>query len=161
MKIEILQKSHDKTTFDCGQADLNRFIKQFALQHHKTGTSKTYVVLDRENAVIGFYCLSSQSIAFEYVDSHLTKKLPRYPISSIVIGRFAVAKNTQGQGIGKKLLAHALRQISITSQLIGITFVVVHAKDEKAADFYKSLGFKSSNDYPLTLILPVNDIPSD
>ena len=160
MKIEILQKRHDKTAFDCGQADLNRFIKQFALQHHKTGTSKTYVALDDQNAVIGFYCLSSQSVDFESIDSHLTRKLPRYPIPGIVIGRFAVSQNVQGQGIGKKLLAHALQQIRITSQLIGITFVVIHAKDEKAANFYKSFNFIELKDQPLTLIFSVNQIPS-
>lgn len=159
MIIEALQRHHDKKTFDCGQIDLNRFIKQFALQHHKTGTSKTYVAIDQSDVVIGFYCLSSASISFDQVDSHLTYKLPRYPIPCIVIGRFAVNQGSQGQGIGKMLLAHALNQIKAVSQIVGISFVVVHAKDDKAAAFYKALGFIALSSQPLTLILPVSTIP--
>ncbi|MEB3768391.1 GNAT family N-acetyltransferase [Acinetobacter sp. MD2] len=159
MKIEILQSSHDKKSFNCGQEDLNRFLKQYASQHQKSGTSKTYVALDHENKVLGFYCLSSTSISFELIDESFTKRLPRYPLPSVVIGRFAVDLTTQGQGIGKYLLAHALRQVARVSQLIGVNFVVIHAKDQKAASFYQRFGFTALSSNPLTLIYPVNQIP--
>lgn len=46
MKIEVLQDHHQKKSFNCGQDDLNKFIKQYASQHQKSGTSKTYVAID-------------------------------------------------------------------------------------------------------------------
>ena len=46
MKIEVLQAHHQKKSFNCGQDDLNKFIKQYASQHQKSGTSKTYVAID-------------------------------------------------------------------------------------------------------------------
>ncbi|MEG0482195.1 MAG: GNAT family N-acetyltransferase [Acinetobacter sp.] len=160
MEIEVLKAHHQRKNFNCGQDDLNKFIKQYASQHQKTGTSKTYVAVDHEKQVLGFYCLSSTSIAFDMLDDLLTKRLPRYPLPSIVIGRFAVDQMAQGQGIGRILLAHALRQISKVAQIIGVNFVVIHAKDEKAKTFYESFGFIALTSNPLTLIYPVSEIPS-
>lgn len=159
MKIEILQSNHDRKSFDCGQGDLNKYIKQFASQHQKSGTSKTYVSID-DGKVNGFYCLSTSSMSHDSFDPELIKKLPRYPIPCIVVGRFAVDQNYQGHGIGKRLLAHALKQILKVSEIVGVNFVVIHAKDTKAMDFYKHYGFISLSSSPLTLIYPVNAIPN-
>src|SRR5574344_2360148 len=112
MRIEILQTHHQRKSFNCGQDDLNKFIKQYASQHQKSGTSRTYVAGDHASNVIGFYCLSSTSIGFDVVDEVLTKRLPRYPLPCVVVGRFAVDQESQGQGLGKLLLAHALKQVA-------------------------------------------------
>lgn len=159
MKIEILKSNHHKKSFNCAQEDLNNFLKKYASQHQKSGTSKTYVALDNEDNIFGFYCLSSTSISFELIDEALTKRLPRYPLPSIVIGRFAVDISMQGKGVGKYLLAHALRQVAKVSQLIGVNFVIIHAKDQKAAKFYQHFGFTALSSNPLTLIYPVSQIP--
>ena len=104
----------------------------------------------------GFYCLSSTSIGFNAI---FTKRLPRYPLPCVVVGRFAVDQAAQGQGVGKVLLAHALKQVSKVAQIIGVNFVVIHAKDQKAMKFYQRFGFISLTSNPLTLIYPVNEIP--
>src|SRR5574344_792594 len=160
MKIDVVQAHHQKKSFNCGQDDLNKFIKQYASQHQKSGTSKTYVAIDDDLQVRGFYCLSSTSIGFDVVDTVLTKRLPRYPLPCVVVGRFAVDQTVQGRGIGKVLLAHALKQVSTVAQIIGVNFVVIHAKDKKAMEFYQRFGFISVTSNPLTLIYPVSEIPS-
>ena len=161
MKIEVLQAHHQKKSFNCGQDDLNKFIKQYASQHQKSGTSKTYVAIDDDTQQVrGFYCLSSTSIGFDGVDAVLTQRLPRYPLACVVIGRFAVDQTAQGRGIGKVLLAHALKQVSKVAQIIGVNFIVIHAKDQKAMEFYQRFGFISLTSNPLTLIYPVSEIPN-
>ena len=161
MKIEVLQAHHQKKSFNCGQDDLNKFIKQYASQHQKSGTSKTYVDIDDDTQQVrGFYCLSSTSIGFDGVDAVLTQRLPRYPLPCVVIGRFAVDQTAQGRGIGKVLLAHALKQVSKVAQIIGVNFIVIHAKDQKAMEFYQRFGFISLTSNPLTLIYPVSEIPN-
>ena len=77
----------------------------------------------------------------------------------VVVERFAVDQAAQGQGVGKVLLAHALKQVSKVAQIIGVNFVVIHAKDQKAMKFYQRFGFISLTSNPLTLIYPVNEIP--
>ena len=161
MKIEVLQAHHQKKSFNCGQDDLNKFIKQYASQHQKSGTSKTYVAIDDDTQQVrGFYCLSSTSIGFDEVDAVLTQRSPRYPLPCVVIGRFAVDQTAQGRGIGKVLLAHALKQVSKVAQIIGVNFIVIHAKDQKAMEFYQRFGFISLTSNPLTLIYPVSEIPN-
>ena len=161
MKIEVLQAHHQKKSFNCGQDDLNKFIKQYASQHQKSGTSKTYVAIDDDTQQVrGFYYLSSTSIGFDRVDAVLIQQLPRYPLPCVVIGRFAVDQTAQGRGIGKVLLAHALKQVSKVAQIIGVNFVVIHAKDQKAMEFYQRFGFISLTSNPLTLIYPVSEIPN-
>ena len=108
----------------------------------------------------GFYYLSSTSIGFDRVDAVLIQQLPRYPLPCVVVGRFAVDQTAQGRGIGKVLLAHALKQVSKVAQIIGVNFVVIHAKDQKAMEFYQRFGFISLTSNPLTLIYPVSEIPN-
>ena len=161
MKIAVLHDHHQKKSFNCGQDDLNKFIKQYASLRQKSGTSKTYVAIDDDTQQVrGFYCLSSTSIGFDGVDAVLTQRLPRYPLPCVVIGRFAVDQTAQGRGIGKVLLAHALKQVSKVAQIIGVNFIVIHAKDQKAMEFYQRFGFISLTSNPLTLIYPVSEIPN-
>ena len=161
MKIEVLQDHHQKKSFNCGQDDLNKFIKQYASQHQKSGTCNTYVAIDDDTQQVrGFYYLSSTSIGFDRVDAVLIQQLPRYPLPCVVVGRFAVDQTAQGRGIGKVLLAHALKQVSKVAQIIGVNFIVIHAKDQKAMEFYQRFGFISLTSNPLTLIYPVSEIPN-
>lgn len=46
MKIEVLQDHHQKKSFNCGQDDLNKSIKQYTSRYQKSGTNKTYVAID-------------------------------------------------------------------------------------------------------------------
>lgn len=71
-----------------------------------------------------------------------------------------IKQRSAGQGIGKVLLAQALKQVSKVAQIIGVNFVVIHAKDQKAIEFYQRFGFISLTSNPLTLIYPVNEIPN-
>ena len=84
--------------------------------------------------------------------------MPRYPVPCVTIGRFAVAVEWQGRGLGRKLLAHALRRVLEAAGIVGVSLVLVDAKDEAAAGFYESLGFVRLDDKPLTLFLPVSQI---
>ena len=35
--IQPLTKTHNRKAFDCGQADLNTFVRQYAMQQQKQG----------------------------------------------------------------------------------------------------------------------------
>jgi len=39
---EPIGKRHDRKGFDCGQAELNTFLAQYARQAHEGGSAKTY-----------------------------------------------------------------------------------------------------------------------
>ena len=70
----------------------------------------------------------------------IVRKLPRYPVvPAVLLGRLAVARHYQGQGLGGILLADALRRPSRAE--FGVFAMVVDAKDEAAQRFYEHHGF--------------------
>lgn len=69
------------------------------------------------------------------------------------MGRLAVDKQFKGQGLGGALLADALDRAA--SSEIAAFALIVNAKDDVAATFYRHHGFIALPDSPLTLFLPL------
>ena len=158
--ISLLSKHHNKANFDCGDEQLNNYLKNYAGQHTKQHMSKTFVVspIDCIEQVLGFYAISAGHIAFEELPLKWQKKFARYPIPIARIGRLAVNQQHQGKGIGEYLLMDALYRCASLTEQIGLIGVVVDAKHESAKAFYKKFGFVELTHSPLTLVLPVKSI---
>ena len=156
--IELLDKHHQRKSFNCGQEELNNFIELYALQQQKRQQNKTYVAYTQAQQVIGFYSLNVGAIAFEEMPVDIQKRLARYPVPTVYIGRFAVDVSYQGKGLGKELLAHALHRVCEIAAIVGVTVVAVDAKNAQAAQFYHNLGFKPLPNQPLKLFLPVTEL---
>ncbi|MCB1658467.1 MAG: GNAT family N-acetyltransferase [Pseudomonadales bacterium] len=154
-EIDVLSRQYQRDSFNCGQADLNTFLKQYAIQQQSRFLSQTYVAYNDSKQVIGFYSLANGSTLRDDLPITEQKRLPKYPIPCVIIGRFAVDVGYQGQGIGQALLRHAFNKVIEVSALTGTAYILVHAKDDKAASFYKRLGFQSFPQQPLTLFLSV------
>jgi hypothetical protein len=43
---EAIEKRHDRTAFDCGDADLNEFLQRHARKSHEKGGAKTFLRVD-------------------------------------------------------------------------------------------------------------------
>lgn len=153
-RIELLDSHHDRRGFACGTQALDDFLSRFAGQQQRRGLGKTYVAVAENGASVqGFITVSVGQIATGQLPTGL--KLPRYPIPILRIGRLAVNKAQQGQGIGRDLLAFALDLAVGFSHRVGLYAVVVDAKDEIAAAWYARLGFQACMDQPLCLYLPI------
>ena len=76
----------------------------------------------------------------------------------MLLSRLAVDRDHQGKGLAAALLKHFLLKALEVSQHIGIRLVLVHAKDDQAASFYRHYGFQPSPIDDLTLMLLVKDI---
>jgi len=157
VRIERLASHHQREGFDCGEPSLNDFLQRQANQLARRGFGKTYVALaDQGNQVIGFVSLSAGQIQTQRLSPQL--KLPRYPAPVLRIGRLGVALAAQGRGVGQHLMAFALRVALEFSAQVGLYAVVVDAKHERAAAFYRALGFVASLDDPLCLYLPMGTL---
>ncbi len=72
------------------------------------------------------------------------KQLPRYPrLGAVLLGRLAVAKSAQKQGLGELLLFDAMHRVMHTQ--IPAALMITDPKDENAEAFYRKYGFKSLN----------------
>ncbi len=86
------------------------------------------------------------------------KNIPRYPVPAMRIGRLAVDRSAQGEGLGGQLLRHALERALELSRDVGMCIVLVDALDENAKRFYEKFGFLSLIELPLSLVLLMETI---
>ncbi len=160
-KIELLAKSHDRDGFDCGSEPLNLFLKQTARQHAERGISRTFVLVDEDAAaskpILGYFSLNICQIKSESLTPGEAKKLPR-DVSGVRLGRLAVAKACQRQGIGEKLLVAAMGKFMEIFNTAGGIGLFVDAKDQDAKRYYEQFGFVSMPSNELELFLPVKTI---
>lgn len=77
--------------------------------------------------------------------------------SSIRIAHLAVGKDLQGKEIGKWLLTQAFKKIVHISEITGLYFIIVDAK-ESSKSFYEHYGFIKFTDKDLTYFLPVETV---
>lgn len=154
VRIELLSDQAGRDGFACGVAVLDEFLARRAGQQQRKGFGKTYVAMaSPDDAIAGFVTVSAGQVATTELST--AAKLPRHPVPVLRIGRLAVDQRFQGQGIGRDLLAFALYLALEFSERVGIHAVVVDAKDDKTAAFYRRLGFRPTLDNTLCLYLPL------
>jgi len=153
--IEALGPGHDRASFACGVDALDRYFREQVSQDIRRRTTACYVALDREKAkVAGYYTLAAAGVPLTEMPEELVKKLPRYPSVPVArVGRLAVDRSYRGQGLGGSLLWDAgLR--ALRSEL-AVFALVVDAKDEQAAKFYRHHGFVAFGSRPRQFVLPL------
>ncbi|NNU33690.1 GNAT family N-acetyltransferase [Mucilaginibacter sp. S1162] len=144
LTLEILDKTHIRSDFDCGHPSLDNYIKVQASQDVKRNISVCYILSDNpEKVVAGYYTLSSHSIPLEDLPEDLAKKLPKSykDVPAALLGRLAVSTPYKGNGLGELLLLDALNRCADLADSIGTLAVIVDPIDEKAVSFYKAYGF--------------------
>jgi len=154
-RIEPLGIEHDRAAFDCEEPGLNDFLKRYARQNDQKGLGRTFVaVRPGDQKIYGYYTISSGSVHFDTIP----EKLPRYPIPVAHLGRLAVDRQAKGQGLGKALLADALKRILAVADQMGVYAVEVFALNEAARDFYIKFGFRPLLDDRQHLYMPMSFI---
>ena len=146
---------HDCVGFDCGVPALNDYLRKFASQHRRRGVSQTFVLVDDSapTQVLGYYTLSAAQLEAGSLSDAERKRLPRYPIPCIRMGRLAVSLASRGEGHGRLLIGLAVERCLKARQEVAAYALVVDAKDEIAVEFYRHYGFTACRDAPLTLYL--------
>jgi GNAT superfamily N-acetyltransferase len=143
VRIEPLGKQHDRAAFSSGQHDIDDWFRRRAGQDERRNVARVLVALDDEAGVVGFYSLSSYTLAIDDVPEQIARRLPRYDaIPTARIGRLARDLRVRGQGVGELLLADAVRRILGAGRSVTIVAIVVDAKDDAAATFFRRFGFQ-------------------
>lgn len=149
-----LEALHDRSSFDCGEPVLNDWLKRHALKNEDHGTSRTYVVCDRDR-VIGYYVLAAGAVTREEAHSKVSRNSPE-PVPVFVLGRLAVDVEWQKKGLGQDLLRDAVLRAVNAAETIAAKVLLVHAINDTAKAFYLKNGFLESPIQPMTLMLPLH-----
>lgn len=127
--------------FDCGNNELNDWLKNRALDNQLRGASRTYVSLDSEGRIAGFFCITNAVIEHENLPSSKRRNMPK-PLPCCLLGRLAVDKKSQGKRLGAALVMEALRIAWMVSSMFGCWALIVQPKGESQIKFYEHLGFR-------------------
>lgn len=161
LTIEILRDDvcYDTTAFDCGGATLNTFLTEHLKRQHDNRFLRAYILRTRDEAarVCGFYTLSGSSFEKAQLPSRTQqKRVPYRNVPAVTLGRLAIDHHLQGEGWGSTLVSHAMKVVYQASLTVGVHGILVDALNEKARDFYLSLGFiPLSGDNSRALFYPV------
>jgi GNAT superfamily N-acetyltransferase len=153
----LLSSEHRTEGFDCGVPVLDSWLQRRALRNQRSGASRTWVVLTEDNVVVAYDASSAVVLMRAHAPGRAGRGQPE-PIPALLLGRLAVDRRQQAQGLGTALLKHFLRKALEVAELVGVRVVLVHAKDEDAAAFYQTYGFEPSPVDELTLLRLVADI---
>ncbi len=158
-KIQRLCGGHNRASFDCGKAPLNEWLQRFASQYGRRDLARTYVaVREGDPRVLGYYAISNHLVRYDLLPEEQAKGLPTIDIPVVLLGRLAVDKTAQGQGLGQYLLIDALRRVAHISEQIGVRAVEVDALDDQARQFYLKFGFVPLLGHQRHLFLPLHVI---
>lgn len=150
---EKLTAAHDLAQFECGEEELDDWLRRRAIRNEDSGASRTYVVCAGRQ-VAGYYALAAGAAAHEFAPGRVRRNMPN-PVPVMVIGRLAVDLRFQGRGIGSALLRDAILRTLQAAEIAGIRAILVHALSENAKRFYLKSGFMASPVDPMTLMITV------
>jgi ribosomal protein S18 acetylase RimI-like enzyme len=152
--IAPLSSDHDRQAFSCGVEPLDRYLRTQATQDIRRRIANCFVATSaNSNVVAGYYTFSAASVPMLDLPSETAKRLPRYPVvPAALIGRLAIDREYRGRGLGATLLFDAVARAARADT--AIFAVLVDAKDDAAAAFYRHHGFIPFAARPLTLFLP-------
>jgi GNAT superfamily N-acetyltransferase len=139
--------------FDCGILALNGWLSSRAQFNHREGASRSYVVCCGQK-IAAFYCLAAGSIDHLDAPGSIRRNMPD-PVPVIIMGRLATDLAFQGRGLGSALVLDAIDRTAALALQIGIRALLVHAKDDAAANFYRKHNFKPSPHNGLLLLARV------
>lgn len=138
-----LSEKHDRSTFSCGKAPLDRYLQQQAGQDHRRDLAQCFVLVypDQDQTILAYYTLSAASIELNDLTLAQAKKLPYRILPALLIGRLAVRQDLQGKGMGRQLLNTALSHCFGLRSELGVYAILVDPLDQEAKTWYLKAGF--------------------
>ena len=148
---------HWVNDFACGEPSLDEWLKRRALNNQQSGASRTFVVVDEADQVLGYYALAAGAVAHQLATGAVRRNMPD-PVPVLVLGRLAVDSRAQGIQLGAGMLQDAVSRAMTVSQNTGVRALLVQALNEQARGFYQHYGFVPSPHNPMTLMLCLNSL---
>jgi GNAT superfamily N-acetyltransferase len=142
VRVERLGEHHHLGAFTCGVKVLDDWLRDHAPDNQRRDLSRTFVLLDDGDRVIGYYALTMGGVRREALRARNGRGLPRYEIGMVLLARFARADDHQGQGLGRDLLIEAIERAADAGTQVAARFIAVDPIDEGAKAFYMKFAFR-------------------
>lgn len=152
-----LAGTHRINEFECGEAALDEWLKRRAMANQLSGSSRTFVVVDDESRVFGYYAMAAGAVSHQLATSGVQRNMPEL-VPVMVLARLAVDHRAQNIKLGSALLQDAVKRAVAVSHNAGVRALLVHALNDRARQFYEDYGFQASPHHPLTSMLRLSTV---
>jgi GNAT superfamily N-acetyltransferase len=153
MRVERLGREHIRSTFRCGESQVDDWLATKALQHQGKNLSASKVLVDSARRTAGFYTLATSQIDFGDLPIEVSRSLPRRALPIAVLAWFGIATDHQGRGLGTRLLAQALWDCWEAGKTFAFVAVVLDCLNDSAKTFYQRNDFAELPGHPQRLYL--------
>ena len=139
--IQKLAKTHNKKQFDCGQEEINKFLKIQSRQASSKNYSQTFVLVEKSNQteVIAFYALSLCTVDSSH--QHEINKTYKGEMYGLKLVRMGVDLAHQGKSITSHIIIDVMLKAIMVKEAAGIKGVFVDPKNDSLLGLYKKFGF--------------------
>jgi GNAT superfamily N-acetyltransferase len=151
--LERLQRQHPRRNFTCGQHQVDDWLKSKALQNQDKHLSATKVLLDAAGAIASYYTLATGQVDFGDLPAESAKRLPKRMLPAAMLAWHGVNTEHRTQGLGRLLLAQALRDCYDAGQTFAFIAVILDCVDDAAKAFYQKWDFTELPGHPYRLFL--------
>jgi GNAT superfamily N-acetyltransferase len=152
-RLERLHRDHPRKRFRSGEERVDDWLATRALQNQDKHLSVTRVLLDEGGAIAGYYTLATGQVDFGDLPAEVAKRLPRRLLPVAVLAWLGVHTERQGLGLGRLLLASALRDCYDAGKTFAFIAVILDCINDAARDFYKHWDFEELPGHPYRLFL--------
>src|SRR5439155_25732737 len=112
-------------------------------------------LLSESGEIAGYYTLATGQVDFRDLPDELAKGLPRRALPVAVLAWLGVDSSRQGQGLGRLLLAQALRDCYDAGETFAFLAVILDCVNDAAKAFYQKWDFQELPGQPYRLFLSV------
>lgn len=150
---KLVRLTPDITTgdFDCGDTDLNEFLRDDAKTYLAELLSVTYLVMDGKQ-IAGFFSLSNDKLtcapgedgskaSWNKLQRSIPNQKRRKSYPAVKVGRLGVSSDMQHGGVGRQILDW-LKIHFLTGNRTGCRFITVDAYNTP-----RTIGFYERNDF--------------
>jgi len=153
VRIEPLRREHPRRRFHSGEARVDQWLANKALQHQEKHLSVTKALIDDAGTIAGYYTLATGQVVFGDLPVEVVKRLPRRVLPVAVLAWLGVDSRRQGQGLGRLLLAQSLRDCWEAGKTFAFVAVILDCINENARKFYQHWDFQELPGHPSRLFL--------
>lgn len=164
LRIRPLGDNHDRAAFTCGHAAIDDFLKKIARQRQQRKIAATLTAVDADGdprRIVGYYTM----LPHQFRGNELPDPYPKgsrignvHTVPGALLAQLGVSLDFQGNGIGKKLMSHALTRITSLAEEWGCAAVVTDPIDDRARAFYAGFDFEPLGDGAPRMILDLKTI---
>jgi GNAT superfamily N-acetyltransferase len=163
IRLEPLERRHDRGAFDCREASVTDYLRHVALQAQEAlrAATKVAVTPAQPERILGYFTLVGIKIIDDELPDDLARRFKVRNLASgapaILLAQLAVDRTMAGRGLGTFLLRHAVRHALSGALEVGGVALIVDAVNPEIATWYTKRvpDFRPLTAAGLRLILPM------